>query len=123
MSDADPVAVLRTLSTLLSGAAPSAAELKRRAAESRLFAEVDVDDEEPPEVVDLELDGALELRLAELRSAFGEPTEVPPLAYRPPRVAFYVEEPGKPASVAIFASVDEDDEDRVRSIMLRRDEL
>jgi hypothetical protein len=123
VGDADPVAVLRALSGLLSDAAPVAAELERRAAESRQFAEVEVDDEEPPEVVDLELDGAVELRLAELRNAFGEPTEVPPMPYRPPRVAFYVEEPGKPARVAIFASVDEDDEDRVRSLMLRRDEL
>lgn len=115
--------MLRALGGLLSDAAPTAAQLEQRAAASGLFAEVDVDDEVPPEVVDLELDGAVDVRLADLRGALGEATEVPPLADRPRRVAFYVEEPGKPARVAIFASLDEDDDDRVRSFMLRRDEL
>lgn len=123
MSAAEAIAELRTLSRLLSGTAPSAAEIQRRAGEAKLFSDVDVDEDEPPELVDLELTDSVDLRVDQLAGAFGEPTEVPRLAHRPARVAFYVEEPGSPASVAIFASLDEEDEERVRSITLRRDEL
>jgi hypothetical protein len=123
VSGADAVDELHALSRLLLESAPSAAAIERRAEESGLFADVDVDEDDPPELVDLELLESLDVRLEQLRSAFGPPTDVPPLVDRPPRVAFYVREPGKPASVAIFVSLDEDDEDRVRAIMLRRDEL
>jgi hypothetical protein len=123
VSGADAVDELHALSRLLLESAPSAAAIERRAEESGLFADVDVDEDDPPELVDLELLESLDVRLEQFRSAFGPPTDVPPLVDRPPRVAFYVREPGKPASVAIFASLDEDDEDRVRAIMLRRDEL
>lgn len=125
MSGADAVDEVHALSRLLLESAPSAAAVERRAEESGLFADVDVDvdEDDPPELVELELLESLDVRLEQFRSAFGSPTDVPPLVDRPPRVAFYVREPGKPASVAIFASLDEDDEDRVRAIMLRRDEL
>lgn len=123
MDGRDAIAELGALGRLLLEAAPSAAEIERRAEESGLFAEVDVDDDEVPEVVDLEFADSLEVRLDQLRSAFGKENEVPRMPYRPARVAFYLRELGRPASVAIFASLDDDDEERVRSIMLRRDEL
>jgi hypothetical protein len=126
LAAADPLAELRALAGLLLQEAPSGTELGRRAGEAKLFSEVDVDEDEPPELVELvelELDDSVDLRVDQLRRAFGEPNEVPRLAHRPARVAFYVDQPGSPASVAIFASLDEEDEERVRSIRLRRDEL
>ena len=118
---ADAIAELGAISRLLLEGAPSAAVIERRAEESGLFADVEVD--EPPEVVELELADSLDVRLDELRRAFGDEHEVPRMPYRAARVAFYLREVGRPASVAIFASLDEDDEERVRAFMLRRDEL
>jgi hypothetical protein len=117
----DAVSELRKLADLLSADTPSAGEIERAASGVPAFTEVDVDD--PPEIVELEVADSVELTLPQLTAAFGEPSFVPRMPHRPAQVAFYVEEPGRPASVAIFASLDEDDEQRVRSVTLRRDEL
>jgi hypothetical protein len=123
MSGTEAIAELRALSGLLFDAVPSSAQIERRAGESGLFADVDVDDDEPAELVDLELADSVDLRVDQLQRAFGLPSEMPRLPYRPPRVAFYVNRPGSPARVAILASLDEQDENCVHSITLRRDEL
>jgi hypothetical protein len=118
---ADAVSELRNLADLLSAGGPPAGVIERAASGAAAFTEVDVDD--PPEIVELEVDDSVELTLPQLTAAFGEPSFVPRMPHRPAQVAFYVEKPGAPAGVAIFASLDEDDEQRVRSITLRRDEL
>ncbi len=118
----DLVDALRQLSRLLSAPAPSSGDLEQRARETPFFTEVAVDDDDPPELVELELADSAELTVSELAGAFGEPSPLPRLPERPARVAFYVEESGSPASVALIASLDEDDEDRIRGVVLRRDE-
>lgn len=117
----DAVSELRNLADLLSADRPSAGVIERAASGVPAFTEVDVDD--PPEIVELDVDDSAELTLPQFTAAFGEPSFVPRMPHRPAQVAFYIEEPGRPARVAIFAALDEDDEQRVRSITLRRDEL
>jgi hypothetical protein len=118
---ADAVSELRDLTTLLSGERPSSSEVERAASASPAFTEVDVDD--PPEVVEFELADSVELNVGQLTGEFGEPSFVPRMPHQPAQVAFYVQEAGRPAMVAIFASLDDEDEERVRSLTLRRDEL
>jgi hypothetical protein len=122
VGNADLLDALRHLTRLLSAPTASAGDLEARARETRLFADVSVDDDHPPELVELELADSAELTVAQLASAFGEPSPLPRLPERPARVAFYDEEAEGPASVAVIASLDEDDEERVRAIVLRRDE-
>ncbi len=118
---ADAVSELRNLTTLLSAERPSSTAIERAASDSPAFTEVDV--ENPPEVVEFELDDSAELNVAQLTAEFGEPSFVPRMPHQPAQVAFYVQEAGRPAMIAIFASLDDDQEERVRSITLRRDEL
>ena len=119
------VDVIRDLCRLLFSDAPSADRLAEQANSSGLFGEVEVDDEAPPELVELELADSASVTVDELAAAFGEPSPLPLLhPDRPSRVAFYVEEAGRPASVAVIASLADDEEEggRVSAITLRRDE-
>jgi hypothetical protein len=119
----DVVTVLRELSRLLAAGAP-ADEIAAPAKASALFEEVDVDEDEPTELVEVELADSVRVTRDELAQAFGEPTALP-LVHpgRPKRVAYYPTEIGGPATVAVIASLDDDEETRVRAITLRRDEL
>jgi hypothetical protein len=119
----DVVTVLREVSRRLVAGAP-AEEIAAPAEASGLFDEVEVDDDEPAELVDLELADSAHVTRDELAQAFGEATPLP-LVHpgRPQRVAYYPTEIGGPATVAVIASLDDDEETRVRAITLRRDEL
>jgi hypothetical protein len=119
---ADVVSVLREVSRLLAAGAPSA-EIAAPAEASGLFAEVDVDEDEPAELVDLELADSVDVSSDELARAFGEPTELP-LVHpgRARQLAYYPTPIGSaPVTVAVIASLAEDD-DRVSAVTLRRDE-
>ena len=116
----DVITIVREVSRRLADGAP-AAEIAAPAEASGLFADVDVDEDEPAELVDLELAESAEVTRDELAQAFGEPTALP-LAHpgRPKRVAYYPAQIAGPATVAVIASL-ADDEARVRAITLRRD--
>lgn len=116
------VNVIRDLCRLLSSGEPPARQLAERADSSGLFDQVEVDDEEPTELLELELADSVSVTTDELAEAFGEPVPLPLLhPDRPSRVAYYVQEAGRPASVAVIASL-ADEEGRVSAITLRRDE-
>jgi hypothetical protein len=118
----DVVSVLREVSRLLAAGA-AADEIAAPAEASGLFAEVDVDEDEPAELVDVELADSVNVTRDELAQAFGEPTALP-LVHpgRPQRVAYYPTDIGGPATVALIASLADDDEARISAITLRRDE-
>jgi hypothetical protein len=117
----DVVTVVREVSRRLAAGA-AADEIAAPAEASGLFAGVEVDEDEPAELVDLELAESADLTRDELAQAFGEPTALP-LVHpgRPKRVAYYPDEIEGPSTVAVIVSL-ADDEARVRAITLRRDE-
>lgn len=119
---ADVVGVLREVSRRLAAGAP-ADEIAAPAESSGLFDDVEVDEDEPAELVDLELADATHVTRDELERAFGQPSELPLLhPGRPKRVAYYPAEIASGARVAVIASL-ADDGANVQAITLRRDEL